>query len=55
MREEPPKTVTFYENLGRLCSIDDSRQNCAITRETTESTIAAYLGYPVVCRIKEKT
>ncbi len=23
LREEPPKTVTFYENLGRSCSIND--------------------------------
>ena len=22
MRKEPPKTVTFYENLGRSCNID---------------------------------
>ena len=24
LREEPPKTETFYENLGRSCNLDDS-------------------------------
>ena len=27
LREEPPKIVTFYDNFGRSCSIDDPRRN----------------------------
>ena len=44
LREEPNKTVTFYENLGRLCNIDDLERNRSITRQTTESTTTAQLG-----------
>ncbi len=54
LREEPPKTVTFYENLGRLCSIDDPDRNRSIAWETMESNTTAYLDYPGVLRIKKK-
>ncbi len=44
LREEPPKTVTFYGNLGRLCNRDEPERNRSIRRETTGSTTTAYLG-----------
>ena len=40
-REEPPKTVTFCENLGHSCNIDDPERNRSITWETTELTTTA--------------
>ncbi len=49
------KDSDFYENLGRSCIIDDPQWNWSITRETTESTATAYLGYPGVLRITEET
>ena len=54
LRDEPPKTMTFYENLGRLCSEDDPGWNRSITRETTGSTTTAYLGYPGVRKVKNE-
>ena len=46
LREEPPKTVTFYDNLGRSCSIDDPRRNWSDAWEATEFTITVNLGLP---------
>ncbi len=46
LREEPPKTVTFYDNLGRSCSIDDPRRNWSDAWEAPEFTITVKLGPP---------
>ena len=33
LREKPPMTVTFYENLGRSCNIDEPESNLSIRRD----------------------
>ena len=53
LREEPPRTVTFCEDLGQPCNIDDSGWNLFITRETMESISMAYLSYPGVPIVKQ--
>ena len=45
LREEPSKTVTFYDNFGRSCSIDDPRRNWSGAWETTEFTTTVNLGH----------
>ena len=44
--EEPSKTVTFHDNFGRSCSIDDPRRNWSGAWETTDSTVMVNLGPP---------
>ncbi len=52
LREKPPKTVTSYENLGRLCNLDEPEWNQYITRETAYSTTMAHLEHPGIRAIK---
>ena len=54
LREEPPKTVIFFEVLGRSCNIDEPEWNWSITREAMESISTAHLGCPGVYRIRRR-
>ena len=52
--EEPPKSVTFDDNFGRACDIDDPGRNKSSAWETTEFTTTVNLRCPEIPRTKEE-
>ena len=46
--------VSFRDDRGHPCNIDDPEWTCSITRETPESISVAYLSYHWAFRVKEE-